>query len=382
MMRSGGYAIPKRVWPTRRVAVETTLELRRLVITDALVESADIDRTRPPAIVLLTAEDIRDPDEEVRELLRVARPGRPILIGGTGDRAVLAAAINEFNVYRVLPKRVESSVIVGAINDAHEEVELRASLDILASSLRNETEKVASAIHDLRRTQSDLLHTERLSTIGRLTGGLVGAVASHQRVVQEFANVLVDTDLELQRLANAAVDGTLSVGALLEEIEAYAAGREREFTKTVEDLDTVVKGAVSFARFDELSTDRSLMIDPDSRAQVKLDRYAIYQVIVNLVRNALQATKPGGAVEVRTFCERQDAIIEVEDNGVGMTSEVRTRMFDPFFSTKGDEGLGLGLRAVRSIVEKHGGTVEVRSREGRGTRVLVRLPTVDSKAPR
>jgi signal transduction histidine kinase len=105
-----------------------------------------------------------------------------------------------------------------------------------------------------------------------------------------------------------------------------------------------------------------------------LDRYAIYQVVVNLVRNALQATKPGGTVEVRTFCAQEEAIIEVEDNGTGMTSEVRTRMFDPFFSTRGDEGLGLGLRAVRSIVEKHGGRVEVRSREGRGTRIQVRLP--------
>ena len=352
------------------------MALRKQMVADALVESPDIDRYRPPAIVLMTAEDVRDPDAELRALLRTALPGRPILLGGSGDRAVLTDAINELGVFRVLPKDVDPSVIIGAINDAHEDVELRASLEILASSLREEAEKVAAAIHDLRRTQSDLLHTERLSTIGRLTGGLVRAVDNHQQVVQGFASVLVDTDLELHRLANAAVDGTLSVGALLEDIQAYASGQERTFSKVVEDLDTVVKGAVSFARFDELSTDRTLMIDPDSGAQVELDRYAIYQVIVNLVRNALQATKPGGVVEVRTFCDQDEAVIEVEDNGTGMTSEVRTRMFDPFFTTRGDSGLGLGLRAVRSIVRQHGGTVKVRSREGRGTRIQARLPRV------
>jgi signal transduction histidine kinase len=370
----GGYAIPRRIWPTRAVPTEVTLGLRRLLVAEALVESQDIERRRAPAIVILAPEDIRNPSEDVVELLDKARPGRPILLGGTQDRAVLAKAINEFRVHRVLPSGIELSLIAAALKDAHEEVEVGAALEMLATNLRGETARVASAIHDLRRTQSDLLHTERLSTIGRLTGGLVQAVDRHQVVVKRFAQVLDAEDPELHRLANAAVDGTHSVGALLEEIESYAAGTERRFRIKVEDLDSVVRGAVAFARFDELSTARTLTIDLESRAHVSLDRYAMYQVIVNLVRNALQATKPGGVVEVRTYRGRGVAVLEVEDNGVGMTSEVRSRMFEPFFSTRGEEGLGLGLRAVRSIIRQHDGTVEVLTREGRGTRVQVRLP--------
>lgn len=373
----GGYAIPRRIWPTRSVPTEVTLGLRNLLVAEALIQSQDIERHRAPAIVILTPKDIREPTEAVTELLEKALPGRPVLLGGTRDREVLAKAINVFRVHRVLPRGIELSLLAAALKDAHEEVEVGAALDMLAMNLRDETARVASAIHDLRRTQSDLLHTERLSTIGRLTGGLVEAVERHQVVVKRFAEVLDSEDQELHRLANAAVDGTHSVGALLEEIQSYAAGTDRRFQMKVEDIDSVVRGAVAFARFDELSTARTLMIDLDSGSHANLDRYAVYQVVVNLVRNALQATRPGGVVEVRTFRDRGDAILEVEDNGAGMTSEVRSRMFDPFYSTRGEEGLGLGLRAVRSIIRQHDGTVEVRTREGRGTRFQIRLPVVD-----
>lgn len=375
----GGYTIPRRIWPTRGVPTEVTVGLRRLLVSEALVQSHDIERRHAPAIVILTPEDVSAPSDEVMELLDTASPGRPVLLGGTRDRQVLAAAINDFRVHRVLPAGIEISLLAVALRDAHEEVEVGTALEMLATNLREETARVASAIHDLRRTQSDLLHTERLSTLGRLTGGLVQTVQRHQVVAKRFARALDAGDPELRRLADAAVDGTHSVGALLEEIESYAAGKERRFRFKVEALDTVVRGAVAFSRFDELSTARTLMIDLDSGCRVELDRYAVYQVVANLVRNALQATTPGGVVEVRTFRERGVAILEVEDNGVGMTSEVRSRMFDPFFSTRGEAGLGLGLKSVRSIISQHNGTVEVRTREGRGTRVQVRIPCNESR---
>lgn len=370
------YSIPKRIWPTSRVPASLITELKSAYAGQALVESADIERRRPPAVVLLTPTDVRERDEDVNELLAMAALGRAVLIGGTDDRRVLTAAINDIGVYRVVPVGVPVGAIANAIDDAHADLELRVALDMLAASLRLETHRLASAIQELQTTQTELLHAERLSTIGRLTGGLVSAVEAHQLVVQRFADVLEETDLDLHRLAAAAVDGTLSVGALLEEIQAYASGRDRRLASSPEDLDAVVRGAVSFARFDELSTDRSLLLDTASGATVTLDRYAIYQVIVNLIRNSLQATRSGGIVEVRTSAEGSDAMIEVEDNGVGMSAEVRTRMFNPFYSTRGDEGLGLGMRNVRSIVDQHGGTVEVQSRVGRGTLVKIRLPAL------
>lgn len=377
MTDSAAYSIPKRVWPSQRVAASLVRELRVAYVAEALVESVEIARRRSPAIVLLTPADVRERDDDTMQLLEQALPGRPVLIGGTDDRDVLTAAINDLKVYRVVPDGVAASVVINAINDAHVEVELRVSLDMMAASLRNETRRVVSAIQELRTTQTELLHAERLSTIGRLVGGLVSAVEAHQHVVQRFADVLEGTDRELHLLASAAVDGTLSVGALLEEIEAYTSGRDRRLSTVVEELDVVVKGAVSFARFDELSTDRTLVLDASSGAMVELDRYAIHQVVVNLVRNSLQATRAGGTVEVRTYAERTDAMLEVQDNGIGMSAEVRSRMFDPFYSTRGGQGLGLGMRNVRSIVEQHGGVVEVESREGRGTLVKIRLPIVD-----
>jgi signal transduction histidine kinase len=115
---------------------------------------------------------------------------------------------------------------------------------------------------------------------------------------------------------------------------------------------------------------------PDQPVMLTADPSQIRQVMWNLCRNAMEAasgTAGGGRVTVRA---REDSIgvtIEVEDNGPGIAADHLPRIFDPFFTTK-KRGTGLGLATSHAIVTEHGGTVDVRSEAGRGTRFVVRLP--------
>jgi len=100
----------------------------------------------------------------------------------------------------------------------------------------------------------------------------------------------------------------------------------------------------------------------------------ILQVALNLLRNALQATREGGTIRVGVHREGDRARLEVADDGVGIAPEHLARIWEPFFTTKGDTGTGLGLGIVKRIVEEHGGTIGVESAPGRGSTFTVELP--------
>ena len=112
-------------------------------------------------------------------------------------------------------------------------------------------------------------------------------------------------------------------------------------------------------------------VAPDLEAYV--DGAKIERVLINLMKNAVQAMRDGGHLSVRATAERGEVIVEVADDGPGMSEEVRSRLFEPFFTTK-EKGSGLGLAVVERIVEENRGRIEVDSRQGAGTVCRLRLP--------
>jgi signal transduction histidine kinase len=98
------------------------------------------------------------------------------------------------------------------------------------------------------------------------------------------------------------------------------------------------------------------------------------QVLANLVSNAIDAAPVGGALSLEAVSSDDAVDLVVGDNGVGMSEEVQKKIFQAYYSTKGDLGNGLGLYITQEIIEKHGGKVMVESELGRGTRIRVRLP--------
>ena len=103
-------------------------------------------------------------------------------------------------------------------------------------------------------------------------------------------------------------------------------------------------------------------------------------VVQSLISNAIDACQSGGRVLIETRTDQKAIEIGVSDNGQGIAPAIRDRIFDPFFTTKPiGKGTGLGLSISYGIVKDHGGTIDVESSSGEGTRFTVRLPVVNSK---
>jgi signal transduction histidine kinase len=111
---------------------------------------------------------------------------------------------------------------------------------------------------------------------------------------------------------------------------------------------------------------------------VRLDEDLFKQALLNLILNAEHAMPDGGELIVRTRRDGSWAVLDVIDTGVGMTEEVRSRVFDAFYSTR-PGGSGLGLPTTRKIVEAQGGTIHVQSDPGKGSQFTVRLPGFDRR---
>jgi signal transduction histidine kinase len=109
--------------------------------------------------------------------------------------------------------------------------------------------------------------------------------------------------------------------------------------------------------------------------RVRGDPDMLRQVFLNLLRNGAEALGPGGGTEVGLERSEDTVDVTVADNGSGIPTELQERVFEPLFTTR-SEGTGLGLTIVKRIVEAHGGTVQVQSEPGAGTRIRVRLPAV------
>lgn len=339
--------------------------------------AADDGAARGPFVPVLVADSVAPAGlAAARALCKRGAPGRGVLIGGTRNKDALLPAINELHVFRAIPDSSDPRLIADAIRAAHRHLCEELDLGRQSQLLWTQTARLDQAVTELRKARSRLLHTERLSTLGRIAGGLIESARRHQQAIDDFASRVqsTETDPELLQLLRFATEGTRSIGTLLDEIQSYAQDRQQAYEMRPEPLDDLVEHAAAFSRFDTQAKIRNVTVATTSGATVVANRYRMYQVLLNLIRNAVQATEPGDAIHVATLRAGDHAHIDVRDEGCGMPEEVRTRIFDPFFSTKGDRGLGLGLRITQATIEHHGGAIACTSEPGRGTTFRITLP--------
>jgi two-component system sensor histidine kinase HydH len=101
------------------------------------------------------------------------------------------------------------------------------------------------------------------------------------------------------------------------------------------------------------------------------------QVLLNVVKNAIQAMSDGGTIRIAADIDGRNVIMKVNDNGHGISQEEMSRVFEPFYTTKA-RGTGLGLALCRKIIEEHGGKIIMQSVVGEGTSVTISIPTITS----
>jgi signal transduction histidine kinase/ActR/RegA family two-component response regulator len=153
------------------------------------------------------------------------------------------------------------------------------------------------------------------------------------------------------------------------------------------DLSVPIKHALETFQSDlQIKEIRMAVVMPDQPVEVFADKARITQVVINLLSNAIKFTPPGGAIGIKLGEEEGTAVLRLNDNGVGISSEILPQIFGMFFQADepalaGKAGLGVGLALCKVLVEMHGGTIEARSEgTGNGAEFVVRLPTI-ARAP-
>jgi len=238
---------------------------------------------------------------------------------------------------------------------------------------------------ELRRGEEKLLRSEKLSMTGYLAA----------RVAHDIRNPLFSIKLRTQMICERLPAGSADRASLQPILKDIA--QVEWVVQGLLDLASPVKLKLESADVNEVVEEvlasmsehlEHAGIEVDWKPNADLppiwcDAGRIKQVLLNLVLNAAEAMPEGGMLGASTRLEddQESVVIEIWDVGEGIDTKDKERLFDPFFTTK-REGVGLGLVNARSLVESHGGSLELLPRDGRGTRAVVRLPVrSDTQAP-
>jgi len=231
--------------------------------------------------------------------------------------------------------------------------------------------------------QNELAHVGRLSAMGQMSAAIahelnqpLTAIANYAKAAQRLLQNENPEPRQLQSAREAmekAVTQTMRAGTIIRYLRDFV--EKRESRKTSEDMNEVIREAVSLGMVGHGHSNVKLILalSPDL-PRVPVDRVQIQQVLLNLVRNAIEAM---AEVEMRELTISSEATAEalritVRDTGPGFAPHVVSRLFQPFVTTKAD-GMGIGLKICQSIIEGHGGTIEARQAEP-GALFAIALP--------
>lgn len=257
---------------------------------------------------------------------------------------------------------------------------LRVSAVVLATA-EGATERTLVAITDDTERiamQRHMLETERLQAVGRFAGGVAHDFNNVLTAIRGHAELLIEglpsTAANLED-ALSIVRGAERASAFVQQLLAFARGQRLE--PAVVDVKDVVDGVVEMCAA-LLPQEITLAVDAGPAASVNIDAVQLERAISNLVLNARDAIRGKGTITLSVRPVGGRVVIAVTDDGCGMTEEEASRCFEPFFTTKDSgSGTGLGLASAYGVITQSGGTIEVETAVGRGSRFVISLPQCD-----
>lgn len=250
-----------------------------------------------------------------------------------------------------------------------------------------------TAYEDLRQTQQAVMQQERLRVLGQLASGIAHDINNALSPVALYTESLLETETGLSGKARKNLE---TIARAVEDV-AHTVARLKDFYRQHESqsmltsvrLNPLVGQVVELThpRWSDEALQKGTVIRvvtdlaPDLPPVKGIDS-ELRQALMNLVLNAVDAMPAGGQLTLRTALEvaegdeRTSVCIEVADDGVGMDETTTQRCVEPFFTTKGERGTGLGLATVYGVVQRHGAEMDIRSSPGAGTTVQIKFPVI------
>lgn len=317
----------------------------------------------------LTSLNIRElyPDDGAREVMRKLRSDD---YGGKGKLKSSRIDYLRHNG-EIIPININASIVyendkeIASIGFFHD---LREKLKI---------EK------DLEKTQSQLLQSEKMASLGKLAAGVAHQLNNPLGSITLFAKLILEEyelDQNIKEDLNRILEDARRCRDTVKELLEFS--RQTKHFKQPRDInDAIVRTLFLLENqtlFQNINIEKNLA---PSLPHVFVDIQQLNHVFMNIILNAADAMKGNGKLQIKTYLvtDTDQICVEISDNGPGMPKEIIPRIFEPFYTTKQEgQGTGLGLSMVYSIVEDHGGSIRVESKEGEGTVFIIELPVEKS----
>ena len=302
--------------------------------------------------------------------------------GGLGS-LVMAPLRSESRVFGVLiaaRRAVQgfSSVECEFLRQLSEHVALAAHQSQLYGALQQ-------AYDDLRQTQQAMMQEERLRALGQMASGIAHDINNALSPVSLYAESMLETEQNLSERARGYLEtiqrAVEDVAQTVARMREFYRPREAQLGLTAVQMNSMVRQVVDLtrARWSDMPQQRGIVIRALTELAPDLPKIMgveseIREALTNLVFNAVDAMPEGGTLTLRTRLADADPeaaavaiVIEVADTGIGMDEVTRRRCLEPFFTTKGERGTGLGLAMVFGMVQRHSADLEIESVPGAGT---------------
>ncbi len=258
--------------------------------------------------------------------------------------------------------------------------------------LRETNRELEKALTELKATQEQVIQQERLSAVGQMASGIAHDFNNTLMPILGFTelllenNNLLDNKQEARRCLEMMRTSAKDAASVVSRLREFYRPASSDEAFPVVDMAKIVRQAVSLTEPKWRSQSQAKGLQVEVTTEIKAapfvagEESALREILTNLIFNAVDAMPNGGRVLLETSIEAENAVIRVRDTGTGMSESVRQRCLEPFFSTKGELGTGLGLSMVHGIVERHRGKLEIESTPGQGTTFTIRLPLAESES--
>jgi signal transduction histidine kinase len=264
---------------------------------------------------------------------------------------------------------------------------LQAQNERLEFTVADRTRDLREALQELHDTQQQIIQQERLHALGAMASGVAHDFNNSLAIILGFGELALEeceqdartgkTAESIRAIIMAAEDGA----KIARRLRAFHR-KERDEGEAPVDLGDLVEQAVALTeprwKTETLAREISIGVRTDLQEIPPIIGHAceLREILTNLIFNAVDAMPKGGTLGFATRAEGEEVLLTISDTGTGMTEPVRRRCLEPFFTTKGERGSGLGLSVVYGIIQRHAGKVEIESEPGKGTSFILRFPAL------
>lgn len=321
---------------------------------------------------------------DLLKAIRKSDPDLPVIVI-TGDPNVdtasesvrqaaydyIAKPVTKENLPPIIARSVEKKQLIDEKKRLEKEnLEYQKDLE---KRVRQRTKRIEALNERLKESQSKLMLSERLATLGTFVSFVSHDLRNPLSVIRNsiyYLNSRIGSDDQKVEKHFRIINEELEIAnKIIDDLLSFSKGRPLDLQPT--DINALITKVLDLIIIPD-NVDTVFDINEDI-PDINVDGDQIMQVLINMINNAVQAMPQGGRLTLQIKRDADFIVIDISDTGMGMSPDDLDRIFDPFYSSK-QKGTGLGLVICEFLVERHAGTIMVKSEEGKGSTFSIKLP--------